>query len=240
MTSFEGGPADGQTLSLHAARFYLRVTENPRARKYRFDALDQPRDVAEPHELIYIYQLTAEPNWYHLKGSKGISGYWPQATYRYWNEQPEQAVLRDEAQWREWVKTQPIGPVRAAKLEAHLESLGLRNVLHFTHSWCRWSHESLAELTEAAGLELIKEAKKAVKQLGVKLPETIEEPELLATGKVYDIPAKATFRPCQACRTPITFIKTVTGASLPVTKAGTSHYLDCNDPKRFSKGVKSC
>lgn len=107
MTSLEGGPADGQKLSLRASPALLRVTENPRARKHRFDALDQPGDQPEPHEHLYAYVLQAEPNWYHFKGSKGISGYWPTATYRYLKQQPNEAVMRDTKSWLSWCKQHP-------------------------------------------------------------------------------------------------------------------------------------
>lgn len=53
--------------------------------------------------------------------------------------------------------------------------------------------------------------------------------------KRYDIPEGAVFRPCQECRTPITFVRSDKGKSLPVTKDGISHYATCTNPKRFSK-----
>ena len=56
--------------------------------------------------------------------------------------------------------------------------------------------------------------------------------------KTYPIPEGAVFRPCQACRTPITFVKTEKGAKMPVTRDGVSHYATCSSPKRFSKGKK--
>lgn len=61
-----------------------------------------------------------------------------------------------------------IGTERAQRLEAYLKSLGVLDPLHFSHSWCRWSYGSLTELTQAEGNELIMEAKKAIRVLGVK------------------------------------------------------------------------
>lgn len=43
------------------------------------------------------------------------------------------------------------------------------------------------------------------------------------------------FRPCNACRTPIAFVRSDKGKIMPVTADGMSHYLTCTDQKRFSR-----
>ncbi len=62
-------------------------------------------------------------------------------------------------------------------------------------------------------------------------------------AKTYPIPEGAVFRPCQECRTPITKIVTRyrddgKPVYLPVTREGVSHFTNCTNPKRFSKGDK--
>lgn len=85
-------------------------------------------------------------------------------------------------------------------------------------------------------LECLQAAAEAYRKSSVRAEPT-ETPESKAP-KTYPIPEGATFRPCRSCRTPITFIKTETGSSLPITREGVSHYTNCDDPKRFSKGAK--
>lgn len=49
----------------------------------------------------------------------------------------------------------------------------------------------------------------------------------------YDVKGLV-FRPCDACKEPIAFVKSDKGKTLPVTMDGMSHYLTCSNPKRFS------
>ena len=210
---------------LRSSPALLRVTKNPRARKYKFDALDQPEDTAEPHEELYAYSLRKEPFVYHMKGSKGVSGYWSDGTYDYLEAQPVDEDMRDAERWRTWCRTQPIGPVRAGRLEVHLKEMGVLEPMSFIRTWCRWKNDSLAELTEAEGKKLLTEAATAIKVLK-------------ADPKRYDVPNRPPDKICEACGEEMWFIKTENCKHLPITKQGISHYLNCSNPRQFSRSSK--
>jgi hypothetical protein len=107
VSNFHDGPADGVTLQLRSAPLLLRVTFNPHARTYPWDALDQPEDTPKPHEQLHLYVRTGEPFFYHLsmrgKGGKAASGYWNTAEYRYAAFQPEDAIMRQPKPWQAFV-----------------------------------------------------------------------------------------------------------------------------------------
>jgi hypothetical protein len=80
-----------------------------------------------------------------------------------------------------------------------------------------------------AALERLSLAYQAFREQGLE-----PEPELEPSETVYPVSADAVYRPCRACRTPITFVVTERGAKMPVTRDGVSHYRTCTEPKRFS------
>jgi hypothetical protein len=63
MTTFEDGPAKGQTLMLQRAPLFLRVVIDPSG---KVDALDQLTDKPASNEKIFAYVLTAEPGRFHI------------------------------------------------------------------------------------------------------------------------------------------------------------------------------
>ncbi len=99
MTTFEDGPAKGQTLNLGRVPFFLRVV---RARLgTAVDALNEPNDTPHAHEEIFAYMLTREPGRAFVDGSK-FRGLMSCANYRLVAEQPTDAVMRDAAAWAQW------------------------------------------------------------------------------------------------------------------------------------------
>lgn len=100
MTRFEGGPANGKNLMLKRipAPLFLRVTE----KAGKFDALDQLTDEPEPGETLYVYRREGEPSWCHLNIAGGRGGFFQMATYRFVEQQPDQATLLETDLWRAW------------------------------------------------------------------------------------------------------------------------------------------
>lgn len=103
MTTFQDGPAKGQTFMLRRAPVFLRVTEAVG----KFDALDQPDDTPEPHETLHCYVLAEKPRSVHLcvRGkNRGAGGFYPMATYKLVENPPTDASMR--AQWRVYTDQQ--------------------------------------------------------------------------------------------------------------------------------------
>jgi len=103
MTTFLDGPAKGQTLMLHRAVKFLRVTQS----KKGFDALDQPDDKPEPGEVLYAYQITAPPGHCHINCRGKGSGFYPIAEYRFCDPQPLEGMMEDKDLWAHWCEHQP-------------------------------------------------------------------------------------------------------------------------------------
>lgn len=98
MTTFEDGPANGQTLMLKRAARFLRVVECAG----KFDALDQPEDTPHSAETIYAYEVIEKPCMCHLNAGGGRGGFYPVAMYRFIPEQPSDADMRDTDKWAYW------------------------------------------------------------------------------------------------------------------------------------------
>lgn len=98
MITFTGGPAHGQTLMLHRAPRFLRVTKQGA----KFDALDAPVDVALPDEALFAYEIVGKPSMCHLKMSGKGSGFYALASYRYLERQPSDRTMRSNVRWQEW------------------------------------------------------------------------------------------------------------------------------------------
>lgn len=98
MTTFQDGPAKGQTLMLKRAARFLRVVEADG----KFDAIDQPDDKPAPNEKLYAYTVVGEVGHCHIRAGRGRGGFYPIATYKLVESQPTDAEMRDIASWHAW------------------------------------------------------------------------------------------------------------------------------------------
>lgn len=104
MTTFEDGPAQGQTLKLHRAPYFLRVTLDGN----QFDALDLLNDSPRLAEAIFVYRVSAVPGAIHLNtGRKPGGGFYTLATYHLFERQPSDEVMRNSDLWEEWCHSMP-------------------------------------------------------------------------------------------------------------------------------------
>lgn len=92
MTRFQDGPATGQTLMLHRAARFLRVTKSIISGVDKWDALDQPEDQPKPNETLFAYEIVDKPIMCHVK-------------YKFVNPQPTDADMRTEEAWDAWCKS---------------------------------------------------------------------------------------------------------------------------------------
>lgn len=99
MTTFQDGPAQGQRLMLKRAAMFLRVTEC----NGKWDALDQLNDRADHHEKLYAYRIVGVPGHCHINASGGRGGFYPVATYQFYDPQPTDSQMRDTGEWANWV-----------------------------------------------------------------------------------------------------------------------------------------
>lgn len=95
MTTFENGPAVGQTLKLARAPKFLRVCRAP---DLTFDALDQVEDTPKPEEALIPYELVGEPTRAFIRPG-GLVIF---CRYRWIPDGPDDAVMRDAEKWRQW------------------------------------------------------------------------------------------------------------------------------------------
>ncbi|MES2596044.1 MAG: hypothetical protein V4662_11940 [Verrucomicrobiota bacterium] len=105
MTTFTNGPAQGQTLMLRRAPFFLRVVKDGS----NIDALDQLSDEPAVNEAVHVYirQPGAEANAIHLnvgrgKDGKRGGGWFSRATYQLCPVQPGDDVVRSVKAWESW------------------------------------------------------------------------------------------------------------------------------------------
>ena len=106
MTTFEDGPAAGQTLMLRRSPLFLRVVTDPK-HKDRFDALDQIDDKPEEFENLTAYVRIGRVGYAFVDFSgkeKHKSGRYTYATYVVVpaSDQPEDNVMRDNFLWQAW------------------------------------------------------------------------------------------------------------------------------------------
>lgn len=102
MTTFKGGPADGQTLMLKRAPVFLRVVREEGGTS--IDALDQLDDVANPREELFAYVCIEMNGCVHINRGGGRGGFYPIATYRFLEPQPEDDDMRANESWRDWTR----------------------------------------------------------------------------------------------------------------------------------------
>jgi len=101
MTTFLDGPAQGKTLMLKRAPFFLRVV----IVGGQIDALDQLGDTPRKEEAVHVYirQPGAMHNAIHLNtGRKPGGGWFSRADYKLSPVQPDDATARRTATWQRW------------------------------------------------------------------------------------------------------------------------------------------
>lgn len=111
MTHFIGGPAEGKAdgLCFNRAPYFLRLTyEDGRGGTKatgKWDCLNELSDHARPHESLYCYRQVSNRGHVHICRSRehGGGGYFVQATYEFVESQPDDATMRDNERWTEWV-----------------------------------------------------------------------------------------------------------------------------------------
>jgi hypothetical protein len=101
---FLDGPARGQFLDLRRAPVVLRVVRSSRG---KFDALDQPGDVATADETIFPYLLACTPTQMHIYAAKSAGGSRWVACGVYellapLGVEPTDSTMRDNARWFDW------------------------------------------------------------------------------------------------------------------------------------------
>jgi hypothetical protein len=105
---FNGGPANGQAMTLARAPRLLRVTVAITDKGPKFDALDQPGDIVFGDEEVYVYARKGETHQVHIRAQRG-SGWHTLATYSYLDPQPQGVDLRSNEAWRAWcLKNDPM------------------------------------------------------------------------------------------------------------------------------------
>jgi hypothetical protein len=106
MMRFVDGPAVGVMLQMRLTPIVLRAVKNPRAQKSEtvWDCLNEPGDVAKPHEEIYVYILAGRPQSVHLCCSpRSRSGWYSIGVYRQLTvDPPDDATMRDNQRWSDW------------------------------------------------------------------------------------------------------------------------------------------
>ena len=99
MTTFNDGPAQGQTLLLKYSPHFLRVTEL----NGKWDALDEPKDQPLPEEKLHCYVHANHKGHAFLDGPN-VSGCYPVCDYDYYPLSPTDEEMRDNAKWAQWCK----------------------------------------------------------------------------------------------------------------------------------------
>lgn len=100
MTRFLDGPAAGKFLPLRRAPVFLRVVTDGK----KWDALDQLDDVPEDNERIFVYLISGPIGRSIVCARGGRGGIYMAASYRFFEQQPGDDILRDNEKWREWTE----------------------------------------------------------------------------------------------------------------------------------------
>lgn len=99
MTTFADGPAQGKTLMLKRAPYFLRVVVDEAG---KVDALDQPEDSPRPGETCYVYTCRGVLGSTSVRKTGGRGGIYPIADYMLSKTQPDAITMRQNARWVEW------------------------------------------------------------------------------------------------------------------------------------------
>jgi hypothetical protein len=116
MITFQDGPAAEAKLFLQRAPYFLRVTDDGK----KFDALDQPNDRPNENESLHCYRMSEFYGRAFYDGTRGgrRTGWSSMvAKYKYNEEQPPDATMRDNDLWVKWTES------LWSKYEAHYASL---------------------------------------------------------------------------------------------------------------------
>jgi len=116
MITFQDGPAAEVRLFLQRAPYFLRVTDDGK----RWDGLDQPNDEPSDDETLHCYRMSKFIGRAFYDGARGgrRTGWSSMmAEYKYHEEQPPDATMRDNELWVKWTDEQ------RPKYEAHYASL---------------------------------------------------------------------------------------------------------------------
>jgi len=117
------GPADGQTVAIDRAPFFLRIVQDSDG---RIDALNELSDQIREDEVAHAYWCDEIIGRVHVccRGGRG-SGWRTIGTWRHLDEQPPQEVLRSNVAWAHWCDEQAAGreiaEVRSMLQKAHRE-----------------------------------------------------------------------------------------------------------------------
>ncbi|MFZ5832386.1 MAG: hypothetical protein ACOY3P_20055 [Planctomycetota bacterium] len=97
------GQRIGSRLALTRAPIFLRVVVNEDG---EVDALDLLDDTPSAYESIHVYKCSeVYASGVLCSRGKGCRRF-TDASYRYYDEHPADDILRDNAKWRAWCKTE--------------------------------------------------------------------------------------------------------------------------------------
>lgn len=102
------GPHRGRHFLVRNCPEYVRVVEKQgqlfETGDGEVDVCDMPDDEPARDETIYVYRRVGEVAACHINFGRGRGGFYQMADYRYVATMPEEdAELRDNDRWREWV-----------------------------------------------------------------------------------------------------------------------------------------
>jgi hypothetical protein len=103
VSSFRGGPADGQTLTNGRQPRFLRIVTSGA----KVDCLDQLDDVAAPDESIAVYRLVDAGHYARVRVARPVTciDFWT-GLYEHVAD-VDGELVRDNEAWREWCRAQP-------------------------------------------------------------------------------------------------------------------------------------
>lgn len=103
MIRFLDGLAAGVILELTRAPIFLRVVRDTAG---QWDALDQLGDMPAAGETIHVYVKAADRGTVHVQAQdrrgRRVCRWLASATYRQFEQQPDDATARDTTAWRTW------------------------------------------------------------------------------------------------------------------------------------------
>ena len=105
IVTFLSGPASNANLELQRTPIFLRVVIDPDG---KVDALDQLDDAAAPAESIYVYVFSSKHGGGFVcsRGRGGGCRSLMLVRYRFFETQPADEILRDNARWAAWATEQ--------------------------------------------------------------------------------------------------------------------------------------
>jgi hypothetical protein len=107
MIRFLDGPAKRvHSLFIARAPLFLRVVYSDKSKGW--DCLDQIEDKPEPDETVYAYRREGKPGTVIActRSKKRGCQTFRSARYRFFEPQPSEEIMRDNAQWQAWACAQ--------------------------------------------------------------------------------------------------------------------------------------